>query len=80
MRVSVLLGQTAKGDWLPLALPDKDIEEQKGMFKKAILSNGSVKVGKNTVQLSGIIRFDQYAKRARFHAKPVVETPVEPVA
>jgi len=70
-RVSVLLGQDASGKWDAIAMPDKSIDEQKRIFKAAILSKGMVEIGEGKkarqVQLQKILRLDRYSKRASFH-------------
>ena len=72
MRVSVTIGERNDGSWDVLAMPDKAIEEQKAMVKGLIIGKGILAVKSRRdkdaapVQFKQVLRFDSYAKRARF--------------
>lgn len=69
MRISVVIAETVGGKWVPLALPDKTVDEQKKLVKGLILNGGIAAVGKkDSEQIKRVFRFDQYAKRVSFDA------------
>jgi hypothetical protein len=75
MRVSVVIGKLKSGAWEVLALPDKQIEDQKTLVKSVINTNGLLGEGRKGKSFVEVLRFEKYVKRARFSEKvaPVVE-------
>lgn len=80
MRVSVVIGKLKSGAWEVLALPDKQIEDQKSLVKGVINTNGTLGEGRKGKAYVEVLRFEKYVKRVRFSDKPVVAPKPAPVA
>lgn len=66
MRQGVVIGKLADGSFLPLALPDRGVVEQREMIRDIITAGGKVGSGKEKKQLVEILYFDTIEKRKRF--------------
>ena len=74
MRRAVLIGESDAG-WETIALPDKEVQDQKAIFKSLRVTGGKMGKGKGAKQYKHVIFFDRYAKRVSFRHiedKPVI--------
>lgn len=65
MKIGITVGETMDGKWEVLALPDKQVQDQKVMFKALQVADGALKSGKVVRQFKKIYFFDSAAKHAK---------------
>jgi len=67
MKRGILIGETDDGEFIPLALPDKDVVEQRAQYKAIQRAGGEIKgKGKEITKLVRVMFFDTATKEARF--------------
>lgn len=77
MRLAVIVGEDVSGKWMPIALPDKAVAEQRRIYKEIKHNKGLISSGKKATQFKKIMYFDSYCKRAFFHRTDAPATPPE---
>lgn len=66
MRVAVTIGKFSDGSFKPLALPDKDVVEQRAMVREIITAGGVIGKGKDKKKLVEVLYFDKVERSKKF--------------
>ena len=77
MKLGVIVGETDKGEWEALALPDKAVQSQRVLFKSLKVNGGLIKIGKQSKRYKRVYLFDNFSKRVFFHPEQSVQPEIQ---